>query len=510
MTRKEAIYQINPITKMDYPDPDVIRVGDTYYMISTTMYFMPGGVILKSYDLVNWEICTYVYDKLEDNPAHNLDDGQGIYGKGMWAPSLRHANNRFYVCFSSNDTGKTYLFESENITGPWQKRCIEGFYHDPSLLFDEKRVFIVYGHRDIWITELDQTLKGPKPGGLHRLLVSDKGNPMLGYEGAHIYKINGKYYLFLIHSLPDRWRRVQACFVADSLEGEFSGGDVFNDDRGYCDQGVAQGGVVDTPDGDWYAILFQDSGAVGRIPVLIPIHFDNDYPVYGVDGTIPEEFPVKSTRPDYQYAPLYASDDFVYQPDADGRVKLNPVWQWNHNPKDHLWSVTEKPGVLRIYTDKVVADLCQANNILTQRMAFPGCSGTITVDASGIKEGDYAGICALQGCYKLIAITKQQGQYFAVVMGRPVDDPRREKPVVYAKKWLESPRATFKLTADFFYMKDEVRFFIKEQEWLNMGDSLKVRFRLDHFTGCRFGLFMFSTTEAGGFADFSNFQYEIH
>jgi len=508
VTREEAKLQINPLTKMDYPDPDVIRVGDTYYMISTTMHFMPGGVILRSYDLVNWEICSYVYDKLEDNPAHNLDDGKGIYGKGMWAPCLRYHNNRFYVCFAANDTGKTYLFDAENIEGPWRKRCIEGFYHDSSLLFDDDRVFIVYGHRDIWLTELDADLTGPKPGGLHRLLVSDKGNPNLGYEGSHIYKINNKYYLFLIHSLPDRWRRVEACFVADSLEGEFVGGDVFNDDREYCGQGVAQGGIVDTPEGDWYAILFQDSGAVGRIPVLVPVHFENDYPVFGVDGKTPKDISVKSTRPDYQYAPLYISDDFNYQPDADGKVHLNPVWQWNHNPKDHLWTVTEKPGVLRIYTDKTVTDLCQANNILTQRMLFPGCSGIVTVDAHGLKDGDYAGICALQGCYQMIAITKENEQYYAVVMGKPVDK-KVDQPVIYAKKLLDSPVVTFKLSADFFYMKDEVSFFIKESDWIPMGEPLKVAFRLDHFTGCRFGLFMYSTKTPGGFADFSRFQYQV-
>lgn len=500
---------INPLTRMDYPDPDVIRVGDTYYMISTTMHFMPGGVILRSYDLAHWEHLTYVYDQLEDNPAHNLDDGKGIYGRGMWAPCIRYAHNRFYVCFSANDTRKTYLFEAEEITGPWRKRHIEGFYHDPSLLFDGDRAFIVYGHKEIWLTELEPDLSGPKPGGLHRLVVSDAGNTILGYEGSHIYKINGKCYLFLIHSLPERWRRVQACFVSDSLEGEFTGGDVLNDDRGYLDQGVAQGGIVDTPEGDWYAVLFQDSGAVGRIPILVPIRFENGFPVFGIDGKIPEEFPVKSTRPGHQYTPLYASDDFNYLPDAGGKVKLKPVWQWNHNPKDHLWSVTEKPGTFRIYTDKTVMDLCQANNILTQRMAFPGCSGTVTIDASGIKEGDYAGICALQGCYQMIAITKNSGQYFAVVMGKPVDNPGLGQPVVYAKKWLESPQATFRLTAEFLNMKDEVRFFIKEDGWLNMGGALKVRFRLDHFTGCRFGLFMFSTKEAGGYADFSNFLYEI-
>ncbi|NMB38666.1 MAG: glycosyl hydrolase 43 family protein [Firmicutes bacterium] len=518
MTREEARKKINPITKMDYPDADVIRVDDTYYMISTTMHFMPGGVILRSYDLVNWEICSYVYDKLEDNVAHNLGDGKGIYGKGMWAGSLRYANNRFYVCFSANDTGKTYLFDAENIEGPWNRRYIEGFYHDPSLLFDGVRTYIVYGNRDIWITELDKSLAKPKQGGLHRMIISDAGNPMLGYEGAHIYKINQKYYVFLIHSLRDRWRRVEACFASDSLEGEFTGGDVLNDDRGYCGQGVAQGGIVDTPDGDWYAILFQDSGAVGRIPVLIPIHFENDFPIFGDNGKIPEEFSVKSTRPDYEYAPLYTSDDFRYQPDRDGKINLNPVWQWNHNPKDDLWSVTERPGALRIYTDKVVEDICQANNILTQRMLFPGCSGIIKVDAQGIKEGDYAGICALQGCYQMIAITKEDGQYYAVVMGKPVDNDalqasRKEveqKPTVYAKRKLDSAQVTFKLTADFLYMKDEVRFFIKEDDWVGMGESLKVKFKLDHFTGCRFGLFMFSTKEAGGFADLSDFRYEIY
>lgn len=509
MTREEALKKINPITKMDYPDVDVIRVDDTYYMISTTMHFMPGGVILRSYDLVNWEICSYVYETLEDNAAHNLDDGKGIYGKGMWAASLRYANKRFYVCFAANDTGKTYLFDSEHIEGPWNRRYIEGFYHDSSLLFDGERTYIVYGNRDIWITELDKDLTKPKKGGLHRMIISDEGNPMLGYEGAHIYKINQKYYVFLIHSLKDRWRRVEACFVSDSLEGEFVGGDVLNDDRGYCGQGVAQGGIVDTPDGEWYAILFQDSGAVGRVPVLIPIHFENDYPVFGDNGKIPEKFSVKSTRPNYQYAPLYTSDDFIYQPDQDGKVKLNPVWQWNHNPKDNLWSVTERPGALRIYTDKVVDDICQASNILTQRMSFPGCSGTVTVDAQSINEGDYAGICAFQGCYQMIAITKENGRYYAVVMGKPVDR-NGEQAVVYAKKELKSPRVTFKLVADFMYMEDEVRFFLKEEDvWDSLGESNKVTFKLDHFTGCRFGLFMFSTKEAGGYGDLSDFRYEI-
>lgn len=325
----------NPIIWSDFPDPDMVRVEDTYYMISTTMHMMPGAVILRSYDLANWEIASYLYDTLEDNPAHRLEDGKNIYGAGMWAASLKYHNGMFYVCFVANDTHKTYLFTSKSIDGPWEKREIEGFYHDSSLLFDDDgKVYIVYGNRDIYITELKEDLSGPKPGGLNKKIITDTDNVSLGYEGAHFYKINGKYYIFFIHWLAyGSHRRVEACYVSDSPGGEYRGKNVLDDDMGYHNAGVAQGGIVDTPDGDWYAIFFQDHGAVGRIPVLVPVSWKDDFPVFGENGKVPIEISVKSTRPDYKYAPLFESDDFYYQPDANGKISLKKVWQWNHNPK---------------------------------------------------------------------------------------------------------------------------------------------------------------------------------
>ena len=225
--------QINPIIGLDYPDPDVIRVGDTYYLISTTMHFMPGAEILRSYDLVNWEHASYVYDSLDHTPGQTLTGRDNIYGQGMWAASLRWHKGNFYVCFVANDTGKTYLYTAPSVEGPWKKQLIQGFYHDCSLLFDDDdRIYLAYGNRDIRLIQLKDDLSGPKENGLNRIAVSDRGNPYLGYEGTHFYKINGKYYLFLIHSLRERWMRVEACFVSDSLEGEFRGGDVLNDDRG--------------------------------------------------------------------------------------------------------------------------------------------------------------------------------------------------------------------------------------------------------------------------------------
>ena len=191
----------NPVTGMDYPDPDVIRVGDTYYMISTTMHFFPGGNILKSHDLIHWEHCAYVYETLEHTPGEILEGEETIYGHGMWAASLRYHKGKFYAAFIAHEWPKTFLFTADRIEGPWRKQYIEGIYHDCSLLFDDDdRVYIVYGNRDIRLTELKEDLSGPKEGGLDRIIVRDAPGDFLGYEGSHLYKINGKYVLFLIHS----------------------------------------------------------------------------------------------------------------------------------------------------------------------------------------------------------------------------------------------------------------------------------------------------------------------
>jgi len=372
---------INPLIKMDYPDPDVIRVDDTYYMVTTTMYFMPGCEILRSYDLINWEHASYVYETLDGTASQKLIGNENIYGKGMWAATIRYHKNKFYVCFAANDTHITYLYVSENINGPWDKRYIKGFYHDCSLLFDnDDKVYIIYGNNDIWLTQLKDDLSAPLEGGLNKIIISDKGNNILGYEGSHFYKINGKYYIFLIHSKKDKWMRTEACFMSDTIDGDFKGSDVLEDDRGYCGQGVAQGGIVDTPDGKWYAILFQDSGAVGRIPILIPVSWKNDFPVFGENGKIPDEITVKSTRPDYVYTPLFGNDDF-----KSSSNKLDYKWQFNHEPDKTAYKYDGENGRFELFANKVCNDVTQSTNTFTQRTLFPFCSAEVTVDASRLK-----------------------------------------------------------------------------------------------------------------------------
>lgn len=505
----------NPIIWADYPDLDAIRVDDTYYMISTTMHMMPGCVILRSYDLIHWEVATHVYDVLEDTPAQRMKDGKHIYSQGMWAASIRYHKGKFYVCFAANDTHKTYLFTADNINGPWTKQQIDGFYHDCSLLFDEDdRVYLIYGNTNIQLLELKDDLSGPKPGGLNRIIVKETEEYYLGYEGAHFYKLNGKYYAFFIHITKASGRRTQACFVSDSLEGEFVGGDVFNDDMGYFNSGIAQGGIVDTPDGRWYAILFQDHGAVGRIPVLVPLRFENDLPVFAKKA--PKTIDIPSTRPGYEYKPLVGSDDFRYEPDENGQVRLKDIWQWNHIPNDSLWSVTEKPGTYRIHSGKLSPNLTFAVNTLTQRAMGPACEAIVTLNGSELQDGDYAGICFLISTYGLIALTREAGQYYLVMMARDSEERSmrgnlidREPGTEYARIPVNGDKVTLKANGDFVNNADECTFYYEEQgQWIKLGDSHKMLYKLDHFMGCRIGLFMFSTNRIGGTAEFSDFKYK--
>jgi beta-xylosidase len=499
----------------DFPDPDVIRVGDTYYMISTTMHFMPGGVILRSFDLVHWEIYSRVYERLDGNPAQRLEGDQGIYGQGMWAASLRFHAGWFYVCFCANDTHKTYLFRTQDLKGPWQKQNIEGFYHDSSLLFEDGAAYLVHGNTTIYLTELNEGLTGPKPGGLQRVIAEDRSERCLGYEGSHLYKIGNRYYLFLIHWLSTgNRRRVEACLSSDSLTGEFTGGDILDDDLGYHNMGVAQGGIVDTPEGDWYAVLFQDRGAVGRIPVLVPLRWEDNFPVLGVDGRVPISIEVKSTRPGHEYQPITDSDEFPYSLNEKGQPRLKDVWEWNHEPHAEGWSIAPGGGLL-LKSSRLSENPTRALNVLTQRALFPSCAASVSVDGSLLKDGDFAGICALQGHYGMAALAREEDSFFIVMrakrgevnnaMGKTLDkEPGTESERI---PW-PNASAELRLELRFMDIEDEAIFYYRQAgQWKRLGAPQKLYFGLDHFVGCRFGLFLYSTKQIGGAARFNKFVY---
>lgn len=507
----------NPIIKTDFPDPSVIRVEDTYYMLSTTMHFRPGAVILRSYDLKNWEIAAHVFDNLGNTPEERMAGERSNYGHGMWGGCLRYYDKKFYVCFSAMETDKTYIYVADTVEGPWTKMMLSEYRHHPSLLFDDDgRVYLVSGYERILIRELKADCSGYKENGFVRLLLENiKEDVYLGYEGSHIQKINGKYYLFVIYwPKAEPARRTQLYFMSDSLSGEFTGGEILRDDMGYMNQGVAQGGLIEAPNGKWYAVLYQDRGAIGRIPVLVPVTWDEDKPMLGVNGKVPESMEIVSSRPYYHYEPVYTSDDFKYNVSENKNPVLKIQWEWNHIPNERLWSILEDGG-LCIQTGKVVTNVVHAVNTLTQRMMWPECAAEVTVDASLLKEGDVAGLCALQGCYGLIGITKEYGNYYLVVIERLVQDtsmrdrtPDYMPGTLVEKIKLSERNVRIRINVDFQDMHDTAEFYYQNKKrWKKVGEEHRLFFKMDHFMGCRFGLFNYATKETGGKAIFKDFRY---
>ncbi len=498
------IYGKNPLTRGDYPDVDVIRVDDTYYMVSTTMYFQPGGAILRSYDLVNWELLTHVYDTLDDTDRQNLVGEQNAYSCGMWAPVIRYHEGVFHVIFIANDTHKTYHYTATDIMGPWKKSYIEGFYHDTSLLFDDDgKVYLMYGGRNIWLTEMEPDLSKPKEGGFNEVVIQDKPGNFLGFEGCHLYKINGKYYAFFIHSHEEKWFRSEAAFMADDIHGPWTNcGDVIDSPmpNGTAGSpGVAQGGIVDTPDGRWFGLIFSDHGAVGRIPNLVPMHFAEDgTPVFDIPSL---DIQNTSTRPDHKYAPLFVSDDFDYTPDESGKIKLNEVWEFNHNPNNDAWTVEDSCYVIK--TDKIAKSVDYAHNTLTQRTVWSECEATLTIDGKDMLDGDCAGLTVLQYQYGLAGIAKEDGEYYAVMRCRQKDFEGEK-----ARIKLDSDKLTVKACCYFGVGREYTEFFaLLGGEWVQLGEKNHVIFDLKHFTGARYGIFNYATKEIGGVARFDKFTY---
>ncbi|MFB5066164.1 MAG: glycoside hydrolase 43 family protein [Candidatus Wallacebacter cryptica] len=484
----------NPIIWADVPDPSVIRVGDTYYMTSTTMHMNPGVPVMKSKDLVNWEIVNYVYDVLGDDDRQQLANGQNEYGIGSWASSLRYHNSMYYVAFSSQTAGRTFIYKTKDIeAGPWDKSEIE-FTHDMSLLFDDDgRVYLVYGGGDIKILELTADAGAIKPDGLNQVIIPNSSavaGPNIGLpaEGAHIRKINGKYYIFLI-TWPRGGMRTQLCFRADHITGPWEGRVVLQD------AGIAQGGLVDTPDGRWYALLFGDRGAVGRIPYLVPVRWEDDWPVFGIDGHVPRELDIAAKAE----LKIVSSDEF----DQGDNSQLPLVWQWNHNPDHRFWSLSERPGCLRLKTGHVCSGFLEARNSLTQRTFGPVCSGVIAVETSGMRDGDFAGLGVLQNHYGFAAVKMSESRKSLVMV-----DGTQEIPEEVEAVELTQDRVYLKIECDFREHKDQAYFYysLDGRNWKPIGRSIKMLYTLPHFMGYRFALFNYATKNTGGYVDFDYFR----
>jgi len=487
----------NPIIFADVPDMSMLRTGDTYYMSSTTMHMSPGVPIMKSKDLVNWKLVNYAYDTLANMDELNLTNGKSTYGRGSWASCLRYHNGMFYVSTFAQTTGKTYIYSTKNIEkGRWKTVSFKPSYHDHSIFFDDDgKVYLITGAGKLRIFELNADLSDVKPE-TERVLIENASAPAgdnvgLKAEGSQLFKVNGKYYLFNI-VWPRGGMRTVLIHRADKITGPWEGRVALQD------MGVAQGGLIDTPDGNWYAYLFRDYGSVGRIPYLVPVKWEEGWPVLGVNGKVPAALNLPANK---SLIPGIVNSDEFNRKKNDPALPL--VWQWNHNPDNSLWSVKERKGFLRLKTGRIDTSFLLTRNTLTQRTIGPVCSGMISLDVSNMKDGDLAGLGLLQKNYGLAGV-KINANDKSIVMINAGTGKAEETATIP----LNQNTVFFKAECSFINKEDVANFFysLDGNNWTALGTTLKMAYTIPQFIGYRFALFNYATKNTGGFADFDYFH----
>jgi xylan 1,4-beta-xylosidase len=501
----------NPLFYEEFEDPDVIRVGEDYYLAGTTMHMNPGVIIMHSKDLVNWELASYCIERLNLGPAYRMENGN-IYGRGIWAPCIRYNKGMFYVFSNTNDSG-LQVFRSKSANGPWEYNRLPG-KHDMSVLFDDDgKIYLISGNGAPYpIEELAPDLRSFVPGVRHQQTAR------MG-EGHHLYKINGKYYDV---SAIAGGNTDQMVAKADSIDGPWTSDRMVQGEslgvpnvaplRGRSNNvglTLHQGGIVDTPSGEWWSIIMQDHGSAGRMVALVPITWDNDFPLIGLPGNLrkaPNTWVKPNTGVKQDPKPAFVHDDNF------DSGKLNPLWQWNHVPDDTKWSLTEKPGALRLHS-LPAANFYNARNSICQRPPAPESIMTVEMDASGMADGDTAGLALLNTPYAWIGVVKSaEGlslQYFtapgsggggrgrgaAATPAAPTISPTAPPLHIWLRVAcnFDSDQAIFSWSAD-------------GKEFTPLGTPFIMNYQTTTFQGVRPSLFNYNTSgQSGGYVDFDNY-----
>jgi beta-xylosidase len=402
----------NPVLHADYSDPDAIRVGDTYYLTSSSFNSAPGLPLLQSKDMVNWELVGHALPRLV--PAERFAVPR--LGDGVWAPCLRWHDGKFWIFYPDPDRG-VFVTTAERFTGPWSEPHLllpgKGIIDPAPLWDDDGKAYVLHGWaRSRAGINNRLTLRSMAPDGSRLLdeagVTIIDGNELPGYrtlEGPKLYKENGWYYVFApAGGVEEGW---QAVFRSRSIRGPY-------EVRTVMDQGTTpingphQGAWVRAQDGkDWF-LHFQDKGAYGRVVHLQPMRWVDGWPVIGEDGPKPGTGqPVLAHVKPVAGAPVRVpptSDEF------DGPA-LGLQWQWNANGQPGWYSLAERPGFLRLHTQPAPeADYVRgAPAVLLQKLPAPAFVVNTRIQQNGARDGDRAGLILDGMQYAWLGLRKAGG-----------------------------------------------------------------------------------------------------
>ncbi len=521
----------NPLFYDEFSDPDILRVGDDYYLAGTTMHTVPGLVILHSKDLVNWENISYCFDRFDfEDDAFSLKNHQEIYGQGIWAPCIRYANGQFYVYSNVNGKG-LQCYTSKNIRGPWKHHNMQGRIYDLSVLFDDDgKIYAIHGYGEVKCTELKADMSGPIEE-TERTIIPE-GNAV--GEGHHMYKINGMYYLISTDYKPNGrtlcsrsksiWGPYETItMTADETfgyhaapltqvpkdepyrigqDGTRFGIPKVDEDATACSN-IHQGGIVQDQSGQWWALLMMDFHSIGRTVTLAPITWKDGWPMLGLEGNFgraprtwfkPNVQPVAVPQQQTPHAPYQRSEDF------NGKT-LGRVWQWNHNPDDTKWSL--RNGRLRLQS-MPAEQLMWARNTLTQRAIGPTSIVTVELYVQGMKDGDVAGLGNINVPCSWIGIVKEGSQLSLRCYEQATNDTINT--IVPIAPIVPIGKIFLRLVGDFDNDHAHYEWSLDGVNFKQMGREMPLSYQLITFQGSRPSLFVFNHLgKRGGYAEFDNF-----
>lgn len=477
---------VNPLLNADFSDPDVIRVGQKYYMVCSEFHFM-GMPVLESDDMVNWKIISQVYNAM-DFPEYDINKR---YGGGSWAPAIRYHDGKFWVYFCTPDEG-LFMSNASNPAGPWAPllnvQHIAG-WEDPCPFWDEDGQ--VY---------LGRSRVGAGPIIVHKM--SADGTQLLDdgitvyegpvAEGTKIHKIDNYYYMSIPEGGVERgW---QTILRSEDIYGPYERRVILEEGASGIN-GPHQGALVDTPEGEWWFYHFQATNPLGRVVHLQPVTWIDGWPFIGIDidnNGIGE--PVKTYR-----NPLGKTKGKIFAPqgsDEFNSPQLNLQWQFNHNPVSEKWSLNKRPGYLSIEALKADS-LREARNIITQKIIGYKGEAVVQLDCKNLADGQRAGLCTTGRYYKGIGVLCKEGKRALYYDGDGIVEHIApvEESIIYLKVTCDALNNHFKLHYSLdgkVFIPYENTYDIPWWDW----------------KGGRIGLFSYNTQSEHGCADFNWFRYE--
>ena len=494
----------NPVINADYSDPDVIRVGDDYYLVSSSFAHFPGLPILHSTDLVNWTIIGHAAEKY---PIDSFSRVQ--HGNGIWAPSIRFHNGEYFIYFGDPDNG-VFVTKANNPAGPWSPlhliKKVRGWIDTCPFWDEDGNAYLVHA----WANSRSGiksilTLNKMSQDGMSVLdegiMVFDgrKHHPTM--EGPKMYKRNGFYYIFApAGGVKPGWQTV---LRSKNIYGPY-------EDKVVLEQGSTkingphQGAWVETPNGESWFLHFQDRNAYGRVVHLQPMNWNEDWPVMGQDfdhNGIGE--PVSVFR-----KPWTAHKTPVCSPQTNDEFdssSLGLQWQWNSNFKDNWFSLSARKGWLRLYPLAVAAgskNLWRAPNLLLQKFPATEFRSECRIDPVHLKEGEMAGLIVFGLDYSYAAIKKSHGK-LQIIQSKCLNAEAGKPEMLAAAKPIAGKIVILRIDVSedakcsFSYSWNGKTFFALGEEFMA---------RPGKWVGAKVGLFYNSASEAG-FADVDWFRF---